>query len=166
MKRSTLIVSLALMLALAVGLVGTTHAFTSPAQGNEKVRVLVQFEPNGKGNVEKALQNSGAEFHYEFDDLNTFAVTLPSAALDGISHNPNVAFVEEDVLRFPVSIMKSNVVAATAAQSVPYGVDMVRARDVWDADRNGVVDAGAPTASNRKICIIDSGIYTAHEDLQ
>ncbi len=49
---------------------------------------------------------------------------------------------------------------------VPYGIDMVQARDVWDADRNGVVDTGAPTGSNRKICIIDSGFYTGHEDLQ
>jgi subtilisin family serine protease len=113
---------------------------------------------------QNALKGAGAEFHYEFDELNAFAVTLPTAALDGISRNPNVVLIEEDAPRFPISIMQSNVVAA-AGQTVPYGVDMVQARDVWDANRDGAVDSGAVTASNRKICIIDSGYYTGHEDL-
>jgi subtilisin family serine protease len=39
---------------------------------------------------------------------------------------------------------------------IPYGVDMVQAPQVWP-DSNG---------SGKKICIIDSGVYTGHEDLQ
>ncbi len=50
-------------------------------------------------------------------------------------------------------------------QIVPYGIDLVQARDVWDANRDGVVDAGAPTGANRTLCIIDSGYYQGHEDL-
>ena len=42
---------------------------------------------------------------------------------------------------------------------------MVQARDVWDANRDGSIDVGAPTGDNRTICIIDSGFYTDHEDL-
>jgi serine protease len=49
---------------------------------------------------------------------------------------------------------------------VPYGVDMVGARDVWDVNGDGIVDMGAPTGANRKICIIDSGFLASHEDLQ
>ena len=41
---------------------------------------------------------------------------------------------------------------------------MVQARDVWDANRDGVVDAGAPSGAGITVCIIDSGIYAAHED--
>ena len=166
MKRSTLVVSLALMFAIIFGLAGASQAFTSPSQDNGKVRVLVEFVPNGKGAAQKALKNAGAEFHYEFDELNAFAVTLPSAALDGISHNPNVVLVEEDAPRFPIGIMESDAAAAPVGQEVPYGIDMVQAREVWDADFDGTVDAGAVTASNRKICIIDSGFYSGHEDLQ
>ena len=51
-------------------------------------------------------------------------------------------------------------------EQVPYGVDMVEARDIWDADRDGIVDSDAPTGANRKICIIDTGFLTSHEDLQ
>src|SRR5690606_7362010 len=51
-------------------------------------------------------------------------------------------------------------------QEVPYGVDMVQARDVWDVNRDSVVDSGAATGAGIKVCIIDSGIYTGHEDFE
>lgn len=162
MKRFNLFVSIALMLVLVFGLAGVSQA---ASDDNGKTRVFVQFSPNGKGAAQKALKNAGAEFHYEFEELNTFAVSLPSAALDGISRNPNVVLIEEDSLRFPIGVMESSY-SAPAGQEIPYGIDMVQARDVWDVNRDGVVDDGAVTASNRKLCIIDSGFYTGHEDFQ
>ena len=139
----------------------------SAAQGADKVRVYVQFAPGAKGNVQNSLNAAGAEFHYQFDDLNTFVVSIPSQALNGLQNNPNVVMIEEDVLRFPISIMKSqsSAPASVGGQTVPYGVDMVQARDIWDANRDGNVDSGAPTGAGRKVCIIDSGFYTGHEDL-
>lgn len=165
MKRLVLIASLAMILAFVVGAVGAPQAFTSPALDGGKTRVTVEFVPGNKAAVSNALKGAGAEFHFEFDELNAFAVTLPTAALAGISRNPNVVLVEEDALRFPIGVMTSTQ-AAIVGQQVPYGVDMVQARDVWDANRDGTVDSGAVTGANRKICIIDSGFYTGHEDLQ
>ncbi len=166
MKRFVWALSAVLVVALVLG------AFASmpvqSASDETKVRVLVQFQPGTRGAVEKTLKGIGAEFHYTFDELDAFAVTVPASALNGLTRNPNVVLVEEDALRFPIGIEKSSTetVAALTGQTVPYGIDMVQARDVWDADRNGTVDAGSPTGANRKICIIDSGIYTGHEDLQ
>lgn len=157
--------SIALVLVLALSLLGARSA--SAAGG--KVRVMVQFAPGQRGTVERALKTVGAEFHYVFDELNTFAVTIPQAALNGIQHNPNVVLVEEDVPRYPISIRRSSQPGPTLSaggQVVPYGVEMVQALDVWDTNRDGVVDDGAPAGANRKICIIDSGFYTGHEDLQ
>jgi subtilisin family serine protease len=105
--------------------------------------------------VEKSLNAVGAEFHYRFDDLNTFVVTVPEQALAGLRNNPNVVSVEEDAIRYP---------AGETYPEVPYGIDMVQARDVWDSDRNGEVDLGAPTGKGIKVCIIDSGLWTGHED--
>ena len=48
--------------------------------------------------------------------------------------------------------------------NTPYGIDMVQARDVWDSDRDGAIDLGVATGTGRTVCIIDSGLYTAHED--
>ncbi len=129
----------------------TTPAYTS----NEgKMRVWVEFSPGHAGNVEKALNGVGAEFHYRFDKLNSFVVTVPENALNGLRRNPNVISIEEDVIRY------------AAADEVPFGIDMVQARDIWDANYDLVIDSGAPTGSNRTVCIIDSGLYTEHEDFQ
>ncbi len=166
MKRLLNAASMILLLAVLFSAVSATPAYTL---AGEKVRVMVQYAPNAKGMVEQTLHAAGGEFHYSFDELGAFAVTLPSAAVEALKNNPNVLLVEEDPQRFPISIMRSDpqtVAVAQTGQTVPYGIDMVQARDVWDANRDGVVDSGAPTASNRTICIIDSGLYTAHEDFQ
>ena len=164
MKRFTTLLGFALVMAFLVGAVAAPAAYTSNNEG--RVRVMVQFVPGQKNNVRNLLGKIGGQIHYEFDALETFAVTVPEAALAGLSHNPNIVMIEEDAPRFPVGItqsVKPNV--DLPAQVVPYGVDMVQARDVWDADRDGAVDAGAPNGDNRTVCIIDSGFFTGHEDL-
>jgi serine protease len=151
MKRSILF-SIMILIGLAVVvLASTTPAYTSNESG--MARVWVEFKPGTKASVERALNGAGAQFHYTFEEFNAFAVSLPEAALAGIQRNPNVVLIEEDAKRYP------------SAETVPYGIDLVQARDVWDANRDGTVDANAPTGSGRTICIIDSGLYTGHEDL-
>jgi subtilisin family serine protease len=130
-------------------------AFALPAQSHaegQSERVMIEFVPGQRALVESSLAKDGAEIHYVFDDLNVMAVTLPSQSITSIADNPNVVHVEPDVLRYPTD------------QVVPYGVDSVEARDVWDANRDGVIDPGAPTGAGRTVCIIDSGIAINHED--
>ncbi|MGD8624899.1 MAG: S8 family peptidase [Anaerolineae bacterium] len=129
-----------------------TLAYPAPVYAGEPVRVLVRFQPGAKAAVMNALDRDGGQVHYEFDDLSTIAVTLPAQAIDGLSHNPNVVLIETDEPIYP------------ADQTTPYGIDSVEARDVWDADRDGVVDPGAPTGAGRTVCVIDSGVTASHED--
>jgi subtilisin family serine protease len=164
MKKFNAVFAVALITVLVFSMFNVNPAYSSSEEG--KVRVLVQFAPGKAANVENSLRAVGGEIHYAFDELETFAVSLPEAALNGIAHNPNVVMIEEDAPRYPISVMPSVQAVDLPKQVVPYGIDMVQARDVWDANRDGVVDAGAPTAANRKICIIDSGLFTGHEDFQ
>ena len=87
---------------LAVALVSIViagfHGTTQGAPGDQ-VRVWVEFQPGAKAAVQQALQHSGARFHYTFDRLNAFVVTVPQQALEGLGHNPNVVSIEEDVPR-------------------------------------------------------------------
>ncbi len=152
-----------LLLALAALLLGIGSATAA----NTQTRVWVEFRPGARGATEQALRAAGAQFHYTFDRLNAFVVTVPQAALEGLSRNPNIVGIEEDVPRYLLSApakAPAAFPAATTGQTVPYGVDMVQARDVWDADRDGVIDSGAPTGAGITVCIIDTGLYTAHED--
>ncbi len=123
-------------LALVAG-----SAFASQPDPN---RVLVQFKPGAKANVERSLQAAGARFHHSFDELNAFAVTVPEAALNGLRNNPNVLLVEQDAPRYPM------------AQTVPYGIDLVQAPQAWAAGHTG---------NGITVCVIDSGLKTNHEDI-
>lgn len=117
-------------------------------------RVYVAFKPSQKGVAKGLIQNAGGKIHFEFDSLNTIATTLPGAAVAALAKNPNIDFVEQDPPRFLFA----------AGEQIPYGIDLVQASAVWDPDNNGI-DAGAPTGSGIKIGVIDSGVFTGHEDL-
>ena len=119
----------------------------------------------------KVLNSNNSKIHYDFPELGAYVVSFPRAALNGILNNPFVIDVEEDAERYPISDMAGQVtkealdVVDPNGQVVPYGIDMVQARDVWEVNRDGAVDAGAPTGATRTLCIIDSGYYQDHLDL-
>ncbi len=142
-----------LSIVIAVLLTLMVSVGPSRSVAGDDVRVMIEFAPGQAGAVKGVVAQVGGTLHHEFGDLNVIAVTLPAAALDGIRHNPNVVSIEEDAPRYPMG-----------GQTVPWGIDRVQARDVWDANRDGQVDAGAPTGQGILTCIIDSGLYTAHED--
>lgn len=138
MKQSKLTQALGLGLAMMIG-AGAAQA----ADGQD--RVWVKFKNGGKGNVEQALRNAGGDIHYTFDNLNAFAVSLPSQAIQGLRNNPNIELIEEDPIRAPM------------AQTVPFGITMVQAAEAVAAGADG---AGV------LVCVVDSGLYTGHEDIQ
>lgn len=169
MKKQQYLFKLLMVTMVAVLMI----AAASPVFGApEKVRIFVEFAPGGKAAVQGALNSAGAEFHYTFSHLNSFVVTLPEQALKGIEQNPNVVGVEEDVLRYPIKSTSNPGALApladtviTSGEIVPYGVDAVQARDIWDMDSNAAVDPGANAGAGVKVCIIDTGYYGDHEDL-
>ena len=151
MKQKTLVSALGVSLALmitATAITATSNAAPPPE------RVLIKFKQGAKAAVQAELKRANAKVHYTFDEIGLFAATVPAQALQGLRKNPNVEFVEPDQIRQP------------DAQEIPYGIDMVQARDVWDANRDGAIDAGAPTGEGMRVCVIDSGIHAGHEDFQ
>jgi len=133
---------------------------------DNSVRVWVQFKPGQQASVENSLQSAGGTFHYTFEDLDAFVVTLPQQSLQGIAHNPNVVAIEDDVLRrlfdtrnpvkdafVPENISISG--GSISPQAEPWGIGAVQAQDAWATGQRG---------SGITVCIIDTGLYTAHED--
>lgn len=68
---------------------------------------------------------------------------LNKAQVSQLLNDPSVAYVEEDLIRYPL------------AQGTPYGFTMVQADKVSDVG-----------ATNMKVCVIDSGLALPHEDFQ
>jgi subtilisin family serine protease len=150
MKQKQLAGALGASLALAFMAAGIATTVATPPPE----RVLIKYKAGGKAQVQSELARAHASTHYTFDNIGVIAATVPGQALQGLRNNPNVEFVEPDRLRYP------------DAQTVPYGIDMVQARRVWDANRDGVIDPGAPTGQGILTCVIDSGIFRGHEDFQ
>jgi serine protease len=133
---------------IAVALFGTLVTTV----GADRSRVFVEFRPGAKEQVAAALRAANGETHIEFDELNAVAVELPTHAIGGLQHNPNVVLVEGDPLR------------QICSEVAPYGVDRVQATDLWDANDDGVLDNGAVTGVGIKVGVIDTGIFRNHQD--
>lgn len=118
-------------------------------------RVIVAFKPGAVGAVRAAVAAARGQVKHEIYGMNAIAVEVPTQALAGLSRNPNVEYVEEDVKRFMFGGATPTTGAPYAAgQLMPYGIRMVQADQL----------AGA-NAGTRKVCIIDSGYDRSHEDL-
>jgi subtilisin family serine protease len=102
--------------------------------------------------VEQAIEASGGRVTHRLDQVETVAVIIPDAAADALARRPDVALVE------PVPEHR------IAGQVVPWNIDQYQARDIWDKNRDGTVDTGAPDGSGMRFCIIDTGLYASHSD--
>jgi subtilisin family serine protease len=91
-----------------------------------------------------SLERQGARVKLELGPQNAVAAELSPALLASLRTHPDIESIEPDPVRVPL------------AQQVPFGIDMVQAPLVWPRG----------SATNRKVCIIDSGLYVAHEDIQ
>lgn len=123
-----------------------------PDAARENARVYINFTPGQKAAAKALVEQSRGTVHYEFDELDAIAATLPSAALEGIRRNPNITLVEADPPRY------------MSAETYPYGIKMVKATRLWDANLNKVLDSTATTGAGIKIGVIDSGIFPGHKD--
>jgi subtilisin family serine protease len=156
---------------LAVTLIFTALSPVS-AFPEETIRVWVSYQKGKRAEVSATLNQAQARTHYDFPELDTYVVSLPMTALKGIMNNPFVIEVEADPIRRPIEPEKMDfdlTVEDTVdinGQIIPWGIDAVQARDVWDLDRDTEVDTDAPTGAGIKVCIIDTGYFDLHEDLK
>lgn len=139
---------LALAAALAIGAL--------PAQAaSDHVRAIVAFKPGAAAAMRGAVSAARGSVQLEIFGMDAMAIEVPAQALNGLSRNPNVEYIEEDVKRYPLAgSTPSTGTPYALGQQVPYGIKLVQADQLSDS-----------LASNRKVCIIDSGYNRGHEDL-
>jgi subtilisin family serine protease len=131
--------------ALALfALAATVGAGTPEEESPGEQRYIVKFRDFVGAASE--VRAAGGQVAVELAAQKAIAAYLPEQALSGLQKNPKVEYVEIDARRYPM------------AQTKPYGISMVQ------ADDPAFATSGASAAS--AVCIIDSGYYLAHEDLQ
>lgn len=141
MMKSKMACALGAGLAMMLGASGVVAQDAGQNDGRE--RVWIKYKAGSKGATQQALSRAGAEMHHSLDNLNAYAASLSPKAIEALRKNPNVEYIEEDPIRVPM------------AQTVPFGINMVQAIETaaTGADGTGVL-----------VCIVDSGLYTGHED--
>jgi serine protease len=130
--------------ALAFGVAGQAVA--------QDARYIVKFRAGRGGPGQAAVRAAGGDVVVVLGPQDAVAARIPAAALNGLSRNPNVEYIEEDAVREPYAVSD---VPAAGSETLPYGVQLVQAN---------LVSTNA--ADSRKICIIDSGYSQQQEDLK
>jgi len=141
MKRSFLIKLTCFMAILLILLVPFSASIVT-AQPAEKVPVIIGFR---KFQDTELVRSHGGEIKYVYEYILAIAASLPPPAIDALKKNPNVDYVEADF----------EVYALT--QTTPWGVDKIKAPQVWATGNKG---------TGIKVAILDTGIDIKHPDLK
>jgi len=143
-------------LGLCAAALAIAFAGNASAAAPDTTRVIVSFKPGAKAAVKSLVAAAKGSVKHEIFNSNAMAIEVPTVALKGLENNPNVEFIEEDVIRKPFALTTpSTGTPYTLGQQVPYGIKLVQADQLPDTN-----------VANRKICIIDSGVDFSHEDLK
>jgi subtilisin family serine protease len=131
-------------IALLLGLIAVPMVVGAEEAPAAEGRYLVKFR--AFGDAEIATRSAGGHLKRTLPRQKLATVSLSPKALQILMKNPSVESVEVDQRRYPL------------AQNKPYGIGMVQADHA---------DLTTSSASNGvTVCVVDSGYYHAHEDLQ
>lgn len=147
MRKKFLLTSLLILSVILV--LGVITKPAAQAQGVGQEDVLIGFK-KFPGKSEKALvEKVGGRVKYSYHLVPVIAASVPSVAIKGLKHNPNVTYVEEDGDVFLDSELTDS-----------WGVDRIDAEKAW-------IYPGTPNkGAGIHVTIIDTGIDKDHPDLE
>src|SRR3990172_9151082 len=131
------------LLILVVSLV--PYSLAAP----NKVDVLIGF--NGKPD-DSVVRAFGGDVKYDFAPfINVIAASVPENAIQGLSHNPNITYVEPDA--------EAHIMGHATSSNIEYqnswGVNHIEADVVHPYN----------TGTGIRVCVVDTGINRTHPDL-
>ncbi|MDA1475999.1 S8 family peptidase [Bacillus changyiensis] len=135
-----------LLLVFSMAFSHPVNAVKSSAKDVKK-DYIVGFKSSLKTTSAKkdVIKENGGKVDKHFRSINAAKVTLDQKALKELKKDPSIEYIEKDH------------VAHALAQTVPYGISLIKADKVQAQDVTG---------KNVKVGIIDTGISSAHPDLK
>ncbi len=150
----TTVLSLSIKLGLATV---ASVAMLGHASAEQMTRMIVHYKAGAHDKMMSDIKGAKGKMMYEVYGTNAMAVELSHVGHQRLKRSRNIAFMEQDVRRFPLAASSpSTGTPYLSGQLVPYGIPLVQADQMPNGDGN---------VSNRKICIIDSGYDLSHPDL-
>lgn len=162
MKTTKTLLALSVSSCFALTLTTPAIADSLVDDGDKSSRYIIKFKPtaavmnsnNGQSEfstqqAETVLRGHQVAALMHLKSANASVAKLSARQLKALQANPNVQYVEEDAKRYLMDVI------SPMAQSTPYGINMVQANQLSDS-----------SAGNIKVCVIDTGYTSGHEDLQ
>jgi subtilisin family serine protease len=143
--------SIGLFVAAALAASATQAVTPEP----DTTRIIVAYKSGKVAKLRSLVGLAKGKIKHEISGMNAMAIEVSKSKLKDLENDPDVDYIEEDVLRYPFALTSPSTGTPYATgQLVPYGIKMVQADQLSDS-----------AAANRKVCIIDSGYDRNHEDL-
>jgi serine protease len=146
------------LLALALLMCGPIAVF---GVGNSTSRWIVVYKSHALKKM--GVQRRGGRTRHDYEIIPGYAADLTTPELDELRKDPSVASVEPDAVRhtYELAPMFASIsyglfgASPGFPQIVPYGIDMVHARDAWPFTKGAGI----------RVADIDTGIDLTHPDL-
>jgi subtilisin family serine protease len=130
--------------ALAASRVATpVTAAAKPSQPDPN-RVIITYRTGAQSSVQSAVGKAGGKVARVLARMNMLSASVTPAQRTLLLRDPNVVRIEPDYPRYPMG------------EVVPYGIPLVKAPEAIAAGADG---------TGMKVCVIDSGVKSDHEDL-
>src|SRR5262245_5219321 len=111
------------------------------------------------------IRSVGGSVTYRYRTIDAVAATVPDGARQKLRHAAGVRFAQRDIVRHLDGIVSASEPYLGSPEFIPWGVRDVGATEVWDANGNGRVDAGAPAGGGVTVAVIDNGADFGHPDI-
>jgi subtilisin len=118
------------------------------APNSERVIIVFHSKPDTN------LVAQHGQVHQVFHLIPAVVATLPQPAIEALSRNPHVKYIQKD--EYVPLVNPVQPAAKPVKQVIPWGVDRVDADLAWTTSKGTGV----------KVAVVDTGIYTRHKDLK
>jgi len=133
-------------------------------------RVFVKYKNEKHDGFVRSIQlhqsKDTLEINFDFPSLNSVALTATEAEIKKLEADPNVESILDDPKRYSThftpsarkTLNRRKLVqdkVSEGEQTIPYGIELVQAPFAWQVGATG---------KGVKVCVIDSGFDSSHED--
>ncbi|NBD14468.1 MULTISPECIES: S8 family serine peptidase [Corallococcus] len=120
------------------------------------------------------VERQGGKVKRRVPNLNMLSARLSPSAIAALKLNPDVLSVSPNRRVYamglptlpPVASWQGAFSRQGSVGEYTEGLKLIQAPKVWDANNDGIIDAGAPTGEGVKVCVIDSGWDSKHPELK